>query len=291
MVAHATLLSRIGDLSLGSAAVAYAAAGVPVFPCIPRGKRPLTRHGFHDASTSRARVRAWWRRWPQANIGLATGSRGGFDVVDVDVHPSGSGFRAFRTACRAELADGWACLVRTPSGGLHAYYPGAESQRCWSLASAHVDFRAIGGYVIAPPSTVVTGDDETARAYVVVGMRRQSRPVDGEAVRALLAPPMPTRDPTGRPPQVDGSIDRIAAWVAMQPEGNRNSALYWAAHRYAEHGVAEASAHETLGAAAQRSGLNAPETHVTIHSAYRRHFHSPREAVHQHEISPPVLMP
>ncbi|AYY12998.1 DNA replication protein [Actinobacteria bacterium YIM 96077] len=290
MLTHATLLRRIGDLSLSSAAEAYAAVGVPVFPCIPGGKRPLTRHGFHDATTSQARVHAWWQRWPEANIGLATGSRSGFDVVDVDVHPSGSGFRAFRSACRAGLADGWACLVRTPSGGLHAYYPGTATQRCWSLASAHIDFRGIGGYVIAPPSTV-TNDDGSHRSYLVVAIRHRAQPVDGEAVWALLAPPMPTHDSTSTPPQADASIERIAAWVAVQPKGNRNSALYWAAHRYAEHGVTEASAHRSLGAAAQRSGLDATEAHVTIRSAYRRHFHSPPQAVHQHEISPPVLMP
>jgi hypothetical protein len=38
-------------LSLGSRALAYAAAGTPVFPCQPSGKSPITAHGFRDATT------------------------------------------------------------------------------------------------------------------------------------------------------------------------------------------------------------------------------------------------
>lgn len=56
--------------SLGQAALAYARVGVAVFPVEPRGKRPLTVHGFQDATTSAERIRGWWKRWPQANIGL-----------------------------------------------------------------------------------------------------------------------------------------------------------------------------------------------------------------------------
>lgn len=33
------------------AATVLASAGIPVFPCVPHQKNPLTEHGFHDAST------------------------------------------------------------------------------------------------------------------------------------------------------------------------------------------------------------------------------------------------
>ncbi|MBI5444670.1 MAG: bifunctional DNA primase/polymerase, partial [Deltaproteobacteria bacterium] len=38
-----------GDLL--AEALAYAGAGIPVFPCRPNGKEPLTGRGFLDAST------------------------------------------------------------------------------------------------------------------------------------------------------------------------------------------------------------------------------------------------
>jgi hypothetical protein len=41
-----------------AAALRYAGAGIRVFPT--NGKAPLTEHGFHDASSERERVEAWW---------------------------------------------------------------------------------------------------------------------------------------------------------------------------------------------------------------------------------------
>jgi hypothetical protein len=77
-------------------ALAFAARGCRVFPCIPRGtgrKRPLTPNGFHDASIDPAVIAGWWRRWPDALIGVSTGAASGFIVLDVDVkHADRHGF-------------------------------------------------------------------------------------------------------------------------------------------------------------------------------------------------------
>jgi hypothetical protein len=44
-------------------------------------------HGLKDASSDPAQLTGWWRRWPQANIGLVTGEL--TDVLDVDGRPAG----------------------------------------------------------------------------------------------------------------------------------------------------------------------------------------------------------
>ena len=153
---------------------------VPVFPCAPGGKRPLTAHGFQDASTDPGAIASWWGRWPDANIGVPTGAASGVDVVDVDVHSTGAGFPAFEQARRAGFVEGWAWLVRTPSGGAHAYFPhGADrEQRSWQVPGRHIDFRGDGGYIIVPPSRV-TGDDGVSRPYRQIAIAEHHQPSAG----------------------------------------------------------------------------------------------------------------
>ncbi|MGH9022508.1 MAG: bifunctional DNA primase/polymerase [Acidimicrobiia bacterium] len=80
------------------AVLRYAASGWAVFPlhamvswpcscrraCPHPAKRPITRHGLHDARPTSAAIRSWWDRWPFANLGVATGTRSGIVVPDVD---------------------------------------------------------------------------------------------------------------------------------------------------------------------------------------------------------------
>ncbi|WP_170226443.1 bifunctional DNA primase/polymerase [Rudaeicoccus suwonensis] len=263
-------LAAAGTLSLPDAAMAYARASMAVFPCVPGEKRPLTEHGLTDATADPARVASWWRRWPQANIGLATGLPGGFDVLDIDVHPSGSGFPALRRARQAGLVDGWAVLIQSPSGGVHLYFAvdHGREQRSWALPKAHVDFRGAGGYVIAPPSYVVDGHGGR-RGYRLVATGRDRQPVEAEELRRLLDPPRPR--PARRPATAwDGrSGERLGTWLAAQPEGNRNRALFWAACRQAEAGVPQDEARFVLGSAAGRTGLGEREIDATLASAYR----------------------
>jgi len=66
-------------------ALAWVDRRFAVFPLKPRDKIPLgalVPHGAKDASRDLAVIRDWWRREPQANIGIATG--GGHFVVDLD---------------------------------------------------------------------------------------------------------------------------------------------------------------------------------------------------------------
>ncbi|MGH3303219.1 MAG: bifunctional DNA primase/polymerase, partial [Streptosporangiaceae bacterium] len=86
-------------------ALAHAERGWPVFPCRPGSKEPATRHGFRDATTDPAQIRAWWLRWPDANLAIATGAPGP-DVLDVDHHGQAChGYGALMRLKRADLLD------------------------------------------------------------------------------------------------------------------------------------------------------------------------------------------
>ncbi len=126
-----------------ASALALADRGLPVFPCIPGGKTPFTRHGFHDATTDPARIRRWWTASPQANLATPTGMPG-FDVLDVDVRPNGTGWAALHRLKTAGLLEGWIRAVATPSGVLHLHFPGTE-QRNGSVRGSTWTSAARGG--------------------------------------------------------------------------------------------------------------------------------------------------
>jgi hypothetical protein len=256
---------------LATAATHVADCSIPVFPCVPGGKQPLTVHGFHDASTATDVVRSWWRRWPEANIGVPTGSVGGVDVVDVDVHGIRSGFGAFERARRAGFVEGWAWLVRTPSGGLHAYFlrTTVTDQKSWQVPSQHIDFRGDGGYVIVPPSSALT-DDGVDHRYRLIAVAEHHWPtqVDALGLRGFLDPAKPLRPPPDVP-SIRRVPDKLAAWVASRPEGARNGGLFWAACRMAEDGHDLSSTTSLLGQAAHAAGLPEAEALATIRSAFR----------------------
>jgi hypothetical protein len=247
-------------------ALAYAGSGWQVFPTRPgepscpggRGcgcKAPLTRNGFKDAVSDPEAIRAWWQRWPDANVAIATGAPGP-DVLDVDVSSEGSGWAAFNRLKRAGLLTGAQALVTTPRGGLHVYYQGT-GQACGSLTRAghFIDFKASGGYVLAPPSVV------HGKPYELLDHRAGTGRLDWQTVRRLLDPPAPPSPPRNGADASD--LSHLAAWVAAQREGNRNAGLYWAARRAVEAGLDPAE----LAAAAVQAGLSQTEADNVIKSA------------------------
>jgi hypothetical protein len=240
-----------------AAALRYAQAGWPVFPCITGEKAPVTKHGFLDATTDPDKITWWWSRNPDRNVAIATGAPGP-DVLDVDVHQQGSGFAAFNLLHREGLLDGASAYIRTPSGGLHAYFAGSE-QGNGRLPHHHLDFRSKGGYVVAPPSHV------NGTPYELIKPADGRCGLDWDAVTRLLGP-----EPEQRPPrsgETSTDVHRLAEWVAHQQEGNRNDGLFWAANRALEAGLTDLG---ELAEAARSTGLDEPEIARTLASARRR---------------------
>ncbi|EFG46737.1 bifunctional DNA primase/polymerase domain protein, partial [Brevibacterium mcbrellneri ATCC 49030] len=185
----AVLVQLDESWSLLTTARELAQSGVPVFPCVPYEKRPLTPRGFHDASADPEQVEMWWRHTPLASIGIPTGQPSGMVAVDVDQHGRVDGYQAIRRARQAGLVAGWEMLVRTPTGGMHAYYPAAPGleQRSWQAARAGVDFRGDGGYVIVPPSLrSISGATVSYRVESVIP--GPASPIDSDALRNFLDP-------------------------------------------------------------------------------------------------------
>lgn len=244
------------------AALAYAAAGWPVFPCKPHSKTPATNHGFKDATTEERIVRAWWAIWPTANVAIATGWPGP-DVLDVDVKSGVDGYAALDRLTRAGLLAGAHRIVRTASGGAHYYLTGS-SQGCGTIAAHGIDLKATGGYVIAPPSTV-TYEDGSSGAYALVETADDPYiKLSWAAVKQLLAPPRNLTS-TRRAAPSGSNVGALCEWLSRQTEGNRNSSLFWAACRAEEAGQVPVE----LGMVAVQLGLTHEEVGRTLASARR----------------------
>ncbi len=132
-----------------AAALAYAGRNLKVFPLRPWGKVPLTRHGLKDATTDPTQLKAWWQRWPDANLGLAVPK--GYLVVDVD---SPEALPALRALDQELPATATAYTAR----GQHFWYSAMGTfVRNGVGILPGVDLRAHGGYVVAPPSVHESG--------------------------------------------------------------------------------------------------------------------------------------
>jgi hypothetical protein len=241
-----------------AAALAYASRRWPVFPCRPGGKEPATRHGFHDASTDPAQIRTWWQHHPDANLAVATGHPGP-DVLDIDHHgPAASGYPAYHQLKKAGLIQGAHTIIATPGGGLHLYFTGS-TQPSGRLPRHHIDFKATGGYVLAPPSQV------NGHPYQLLRIRPGQHGLAWTAVTTALEPDRsrPARPRTTEP----ADLTRLAGWVERLAEGNRNAGLYWAACRAVEAG--HDGLLDDLATAAAKTGLTDREITRTLASARR----------------------
>jgi len=128
----------------------------PARTCGHAGKHPRTSQGFKDATRDREQIERWWTRWPEANIGVATGAASGVVALDVDPRHGGDDSLANLERDQGALPD--APRVLTGGGGLHAYFqhPGRYVPSRCGIAPG-VDVKADGGYVLAPPSTHRSG--------------------------------------------------------------------------------------------------------------------------------------
>lgn len=148
------------------AALEYARAGIPVFPCKPT-KAPLTENGFQDATTDPAQIKAWWNTVPQALIGMPCGPASGYDVLDVDMHGEQDG-KAALAAIEAEYGELPETVQQTTANdGVHYLFkhqPGLTSGYLNREKYPGVEIRTEGAYIIVAPS-VAQRLDGTKGAY------------------------------------------------------------------------------------------------------------------------------
>jgi hypothetical protein len=269
-------------------ALSYAALGWRVFPCHapdhrgrcscddPRcesvGKHPRTRRGVHDATMDPDTITRWGARWPNMNIGIATGN--GLVVLDVDPRHGGDESLA---ELEHEHGDLITLTARTGGGGIHLYLAGELPGRI--AFRPGLDLKAAGGYVIAPPSLHVSGH---RYEWIALGdLPTVPQPVPRWLERAV-APPPPAYVPSSYlgghrlrprgPRYVAAAIEAECVALASAPKGERNTTLNRAAYtlgRFIAAGDADAGAvRQALSLAGRHTGLTDTEIRKTVDSAF-----------------------
>jgi hypothetical protein len=298
---------------LQEAALSYAARGIPVYPvhwprpapsrlslacscsrgvaCDRPAKHPLVRHGVKQATTDPDQIGRWWHRWPQANVGLATGIC--FDALDIDGPAGLAALGELQQAAAVRLPGP---LVATGGGGWHHWFRPTGLGNRPPRGLAHVDWRGRGGCVLAPPSRHASG-----------GTYRWLRDLDQAllpevpaALRALLEPPAPPPDPAGAPtrqvpvghPYGRRVLADELARLRQAPPRTRNHTLNTCAfkvYRYVAGGVLDGG--EVAAAFTQTAlaiGLDPGEVRRTLASARTAGLANPRGVplVAQREAAP-----
>jgi hypothetical protein len=169
-------------------AMGYAAMGWEIFPLRARTKKPFgekewleagfkgvqrrigdkveTKFGCLVATGNPALIEAWWKRWPDADIGLHCSRASGVWVLDADISESDpdpakhkNGFKTLDAYAQEGLVLPHTVQQTTPSGGRHWFFRWPDGVGPEDLKNSvqkrlgnGLDTRAEGGYIVLPPS-------------------------------------------------------------------------------------------------------------------------------------------
>ena len=249
-------------------ALACIEQGWAVFPLVPNTKRPLTRNGFKDATKSADVVRKWWAATPTANIGIATGQMSGVVVVDVDVKNGAKGRESLASLKGLDPT----LTATTPSGGWHLYYFCPEGgMRCRNGMLPGIDFKADGGYVVAPGSTIDGKEYEW---------------LDEQAYISELSKVVTTVMSNGNGAHRNGAAIKVTDAI---PEGKRNATLASLAGTMRRKGMEGEEIAAALKAVnAKRCSPALPDAEVEAIAASISHYaKGDDEEQEHHEANPP----
>ena len=135
----------------------YLRLGWSVVPIRPRAKLPLIAwEQYQHRRAGENEIAEWFRRWPDAGVGIVTGSISHVVVLDIDPRHGGEESLAVLEHANGSLPS--TSEAETGGGGRHIYFrPPAMELRTRTGLARGVDLRAEGGLAVAPPSIHPTG--------------------------------------------------------------------------------------------------------------------------------------
>lgn len=199
----------------------------------PRYEKGVIEHGFKDATTDTATITRWWKKWPNANIGLPCRLNGVF-VIDVDARHGGVDSLYQLIAEYGELPH--TVTANSGGGGAHFYFKHPDNLEIIDKQGFRPGLDVKDkGYVVLPPSNHISGNR--------YAWRKECHPLTTSIADApqwlleLISSTQGTEDAGAKPP------DEWAKMLDELDEGKRNDSLYRYACHLLAHGL---SAVETV---------------------------------------------
>jgi hypothetical protein len=125
--------------------------------CSSAGKHPRRSGWQTEATRDEAKITAWWREHPNANIGVPCGADNNLIALDVDVKNEHDGIATLRDLelKHGELPEG--PIVITPTGGRHCLFQHEPRIRNAAGFADGLDVRTEGGYIVGVGSQTKAG--------------------------------------------------------------------------------------------------------------------------------------
>lgn len=263
-----------------TSALKLAARGFFVFPCEPRGKKPIGGHGHLEATTDVAAIRRWWAEMPTANVAVACAASG-LVVLDIDPRHDGDATLTVQEERLGKLPMTVEAATGGVDGGRHLFFRAPGGPLIGKLGDG-LDVKH-QGYVVAAPSIHPDGgryrwkaspfDNEVAELPAQWRKRLTKRP------RAEARVEQQNRMRTGTAGAYGRSVlESEIEIVRNAREGERNNSLNRAAFALAQlhAGGVVSDVREVLAQAATDAGLPEVEGRATIESGWKAGLAEPR---------------
>lgn len=141
-------------ITILEAALKYSEMGLSVIPLKPHDKTPIPGFLWKKYQQKRAtqeEIRGWFAKWPDANIGIATGSLSGIFTLDFD-SPDAKDIWESRFE---EMPPG--VFYKTGRGLQYWFNFPSYGQGNKTAILPDIDIRGEGGYTVVPPSVHPNG--------------------------------------------------------------------------------------------------------------------------------------
>lgn len=184
--------------------------------CDSAGKHPRLSNWPDEATTDQHQIAEWWRQWPNANIGIATGEASGFFVVDVDPRNGGDATLAALREKHGPLP----ATVEAGTGGGGEHYllriPSGRTINNGKLGPG-LDIKGDGGQIVVAPSVSARGAYQWKRSPWHTGIAEAPAWLLAELGRAPAPRAAPDADRGYFPPASPAVLD--AAREALAQHG------------------------------------------------------------------------